>query len=127
MQKGETISKEEIKFLRKLGIIEGKATNLYVSAKIAEMVDEKAKYIQNKGFDDEHYKKLIISYLKKFGSAKKKDFIELLFNKLPDVLDEKQKYNKIRNLLTALKKQNIIDTDSENQRIANWILVKKGS
>jgi len=127
VQKGETISKEEIKFLRKLGIIEGKATNLYVSAKIAEMVDEKAKYIQNKGFDDEHYKKLIISYLKKFGSAKKKDFIELLFNKLPDVLDEKQKYNKIRNLLTALKKQNIIDTDSENQRIANWILVKKGS
>lgn len=54
--------------------------------------------------------------------ANKKDITKLLMDKLPDVLDQKQKNNKIRNLLYALRKQNLIKPDSENQRKSNWIL-----
>lgn len=32
------------------------------------------------------------------------------------------KVNKMRNLLTSMKKAGIIDTDSDNQQKSNWIL-----
>lgn len=125
VQKNEPIGKEETKLLRRLGVIEGKSPNLYLSAPLAKVIDEKAQYIKNKGFDDDYYKDMIVSYLKKWGKGKKKDFIKLLFDKLPDVLDERQKEYKVRNFLTFMKGARIITTDSQNKRLANWVLVKK--
>ncbi len=122
VQKHIPISKEAIKELRRLGVIEGKAPNIYVSAKVAESTDTKAQYVKNKGFDDEYYKKLIISYLETYEKGKKQDFIELLADKLPDTMDEKQKNSKVRNLLGSLKNEGRITTDSDNKRLANWIL-----
>lgn len=122
VQKHIPISKEAIKELRRLGVIEGKAPNIYVSAKVAESTDTKAQYVKNKGFDDEYYKKLIISYLETYEKGKKQDFIELLADKLPDAMDEKQKNSKVRNLLGSLKNEGRITTDSDNKRLANWIL-----
>ena len=54
----------------------------------------------------------------------KKEIRELLWDKLPDALSEKQKENKIRNLLYSLKQKQIIETDSTNQQKSNWILKK---
>ena len=54
--------------------------------------------------------------------GKKQDFIELLADKLPDTMDEKQKNSKVRNLLSSLKNEGRITTDSDNKRLANWIL-----
>lgn len=122
VQKHVPIPKEAIKELRRLGVIEGKAPNIYVSAKVAESTDTKAQYVKNKGFDDEYYKKLIISYLETYKKGKKRDFIELLADKLPDTMDEKQKKSKVRNLLGSLKNEGRIKTDSDNKRLANWIL-----
>lgn len=122
VQKHAQISKEAIKELRRLGVIEGKAPNIYVSAKVAESTDTKAQYVKNKGFDDEYYKKLIVSYLETYQKGKKQDFIELLADKLPDTMDEKQKNSKVRNLLGSLKNERRIITDSDNKRLANWIL-----
>lgn len=56
------------------------------------------------------------------SKARRKDINDLLWDKLPDSLSEKQKENKIHNLLTALKKSNIIDKDSDNQQTSSWIL-----
>ncbi len=124
VQKHAPISKEAIKMLRKLGVIEGKMPNIYISAKIAESTDMKAQYVKNRGLDDEYYKRLIISYLEIYEKGKKQDFIELLADKLPDVMDEKQKRSKIKNLLSSLKNEGKIITDSDNKRLANWILRK---
>ena len=60
--------------------------------------------------------------MKQYGKAKKKDIRELLWDKLPDVLSDTQKEHKVSNLLAALKKVNIIDTDSSNQQRSCWIL-----
>ncbi len=122
VQKGLSIEKEDVDRLRALKLVEGRITSLYLSASAAKSIDESTNYIKNKGFDDKYYKDLIVEYLKQYKKAKKKDIRELLWDKLPNVLSDAQKENKIRNMLTALRKQGIIDTDSENQQKSNWIL-----
>jgi ATP-dependent DNA helicase RecG len=125
VQKHLPLSTEQLKQLRALGVVEGKAPYVYVSAGVAEIVGAKAQYIKNKGFDDEYYKKLIVEYLEQFGSGKKKDFKSLLLSKLPDVLSEEKKDYKIQNLLKSLKNSGIIRVDSGNLRTASWVLSKK--
>jgi len=48
--------------------------------------------------------------LEKFGEGKKEDFEAVLLDKLPDVLNQNQKRNKIKNNLQRLKKQGLICT-----------------
>lgn len=91
VQKGLSISKESVSYLRKLRLVEGRVSNLYLSANVSKNIEDEAQYIKNKGFNDQYYKDLIINYLKEFKSAKKKDIRTLLWDKLPDVLDDKQK------------------------------------
>jgi ATP-dependent DNA helicase RecG len=47
-----------LKRLRALGVVEGKAPYIYISAHVVEIIDEKAQYIKNKGFDDDFYKQI---------------------------------------------------------------------
>lgn len=124
IQKGERISRNDANYLRRLGLIEGKIPNLIISASVAESLGQKAQYIKNKGFDDAYYKQLIIDYLKKWEKGKKADFDKLLIDKLPDSMTEKQKKDKVRNLLAALRCAKKIKTDSPNHQISNWILVE---
>ena len=124
VQKGAKLTAEESRQLRKMGLIEGKMPNMFLSSGVAKMLDEKERYIKNKAFDDQYYKDMIIEYIKKFGKANKQDIAKLLMDKLPDILDQKQKNNKIRNLLYSLKKQELIEPDSENQRKSYWGLGK---
>jgi len=63
-----------------------------------------------KGFDKQYYVKLIIELIRKHGPVSRKEIDQLLITKLPDVLDEKQKKNKVHNLLSEL---------SRKQRIRN--------
>ena len=60
--------------------------------------------------------------MKQYEKAKKKEIRELLWDKLPDVLSDSQKENKMRNLLTSLRKSGVIDKDSSNQQTSNWVL-----
>ncbi len=122
VQKHKQISKEAVQYLRKLGIIEGKLPNIYISATVAKVIDEKAQYIKNKGFDDEYYKDMIVDFIRKFGKANKNDIRNLLFDKLSNVLSQEQKENKIRNILTSLKTSGTIVRDSNNNQKSNWIL-----
>jgi len=122
IQKGLPVEKEDVDRLRGQKLVEGRLTSLYLSASAAKSIDESTAYIKNKGFDDKYYKDLIVEYLKRYKKAKRKDIRELLWDKLPDVLSDVQKENKIRNMLTALRKQGIIDTDSDNQQKSSWIL-----
>ena len=125
VQKNIVIDKDQLKFLRKLGVIEGKLPNIYISAAVATIVDGKEQYIKNKGFDDNYYKDLIIDYIKKFGKASKNDIRKLIIDKLPDLLSPEQKENKIKNILYTMSKTGDIDRDSDNQRASNWILTNK--
>lgn len=122
VQKGLPIDKKDVEKLRNAKLVEGRITSLFLSASASKSIDDSASYIKNKGFDDKYYKDLIIEYLKQYGKAKRRDIKELLWDKLPDALSEKQKENKIHNILTALRKRGVIDTDSDNQQKSCWIL-----
>ena len=122
IQKGLPVEKEDVDRLRSQKLVEGRMTSLYLSASAAKSIDESTSYIKNKGFDDKYYKDLVVEYLKQYKRAKKKDIRELLWDKLPNVLSDVQKENKIHNLLASLKSQGIIGKDSENQQRSNWVL-----
>ena len=124
VQKHRQISKEAARHLRNLGVVEGRYPNLYLSANIAASLGEKGQYIRNKAFDNETYEQWIISYLKKFGKGKKQDFVELLREKMSDSLNDKQKTERVKYILSKMKDKGIITLDSNNKRTANWILKK---
>jgi len=111
--------------LKKLGFVEGTIPNIYVSAKIAEIIDERAQYTKNKAMDDKYYIDLIIKYLIKWKKGTKSNFVELLGDKLPDILNEKQKIDKVRNLLTQMRCSELIEHADGNKRTGVWVLTKK--
>lgn len=122
VQKGLPLDKADVDKLRAAKLVEGRISSLFLSASASKSIDDSASYIKNKGFDDKYYKDLIVEYLKQYKTARKKDIRNLLWDKLPDALSDTQKENKMRNLLTSMKKAGIIDTDSDNQQKSNWIL-----
>lgn len=124
IQKGNGIhlDKKAVAYLRKHNFVEGRINNLYMSAEVAQTIQEEAQYIKNKAFNDQYYRDMIIDYIKKFGKAQRKDIRELLWDKLPAVLSDTQKDRKILTLLTSLRRSGKIDTDSNNRQKCNWIL-----
>lgn len=104
VQKGHQISKEAAAALRRERLIEGRYPNVFVSSKIAAATEDKAQYIKNRAFDDEHYEKLILEFIDKYGAATRKDIDSLILNKLPDVLSGTQKKNKVMNLLAKMRR-----------------------
>ena len=102
-------------------MIEGRKPNFHISVRIAKHSGEKAEYIGNRGFGDQHYKQMICDYLDRFKAAKRADIDALLLDKLPCVLDEKQKSNKIKNLLQALKYKGLIEPGGKSWRMSKSV------
>jgi len=122
IQKKEPISKEDATQLKKMKLTEGRFPNLYVSAPIADVTGKRAEYIRNRPFDDEHYKKMVVAYLKKYTSASRQDIDKLLLNKLSDALSDQQKKNKISNLLAQMSKKDKTVKNKGSSRTPKWIL-----
>ncbi len=99
VQKGRKLIDFEIKALKSKKLIEGRKPNFYISKKVALTTGQEVNYIKQKGLDKDYYKQLILNYLESFIEASRKDFEELLFEKLPDILTENQKRSKIKNIL----------------------------
>jgi ATP-dependent DNA helicase RecG len=127
IQKRLPIEKEQYQRLRKMGLIEGKLPNVYISAKVAEIVDAKVQYTRNKALDDQYYVDLMISHLRNFGKATKADFLKLLEDKLSDALSDEQKSNKVRHFLTTLRKNGVIEHTDGNRRTGEWKLTEQQS
>ncbi|MCJ7602134.1 MAG: putative DNA binding domain-containing protein [Desulfobulbaceae bacterium] len=108
VQKKKPLTDDEFARLKRVKLIEGRRPNLFVSAKIAAATHGQADYIRYRAFDKDHYKKMVLSLLKKFGPTSRKEIDKLLLEKLPDILTSDQKENKVRNLLQEMKKDGSI-------------------
>ncbi len=108
VQKCKMLSDTEIKRLRKRKLIEGRKPNLHISSRVAGKTDQKVDYMKMKGIDDSYCKKIIVDYLLQFSEGMKSDFEKVLLDKLPDILDEQKKKNKIKNALQDLRKSGVI-------------------
>lgn len=103
VQKKLPISKGATARLRRARLIEGRKPNLYVSAPVADASSQRARYIKTRSLDDRHYQGLITDFLRKFGSASRKELDDLLWDKLGNILGDNQKRNKIANIISKLR------------------------
>lgn len=119
IQLNRPISDEEISFLRKKKLIEGRKPNLFIAKPVAQQLGQKIDYSNNKGFEDSYYCDLILKALNEHGTLNKQEITKLLWNKLPDVLNDDQKYYKVTNLLTKLRLKGKI-TNKRQGSISFW-------
>ncbi len=127
VQKKQPITDAAAGMLRKQGLIEGRKPNYYTAAQVAQTTGNKSDYIRNRAFDDAYYKRLILDYLKHYGSASRDELVTLILDKLSDALDEKQKQNKFRNLLNAMSTRDKTIEKSGGLHKGRWILKPKPS
>jgi len=123
VQKGKPLNDDEFKSIKRKKLVEGRRPNLFVSAEIAAATETKAEYIKKRAFDKDHYKKMVVSYLEKFGEARREDIDKLLMDKLSASLDEGQRRNFIHNLLQEMRKGAVLDRQGSN-RWSTWRLAK---
>lgn len=103
VQKGKPLTKDALKKLRDLKLVEGRSPKIIISRKVARILHQEAEYTDLSGFDDQWYRDLILKALKDHGKLRRADFDKLLIPKLPGVLSEPQKKSKVGNLLTSLR------------------------
>ena len=122
VQKGIQIKREEHHQLKKLGLVEGRYPNIYISAKVAAVTNQKAKHIRTRGLDRQYYRDLIIELIRQHGPVPREEINRLLIGKLPEALKPEQKEGMIHNLLTDLRIRKIIKNDG-SRRLSKWVMV----
>jgi ATP-dependent DNA helicase RecG len=127
VQKGVCIGKDEHASLKRAGLVEGRYPNLLVSAQVAAATGKKADYIRRRGQDDAHYERLVLDFLKEFGSGTREELDDLLMDKLPDVLSEDQKRRRIGNLLSVrMRRRGGLVENQGSRSQPRWVLTAKG-
>lgn len=112
VQKDLEINEEAAKLLKKKGLIEGRKPHFHISSSVASATGMETEYIKLKGIEDDYCKKLIKDYIVKFKGGLRSDFENLLDDKLPNLLSPKQKKDKVKNLLQAMKREGTIVLDN---------------
>jgi ATP-dependent DNA helicase RecG len=108
VQKGLSVSEEELKSLRNKKLIEGRKPNIHVSADVAAATDSMIHYLNRRGIDKEYCQRMIIELLQKQREATRQELESLLVGKLSDALDEDQKSNFVQNLLQEMRRNSTI-------------------
>jgi ATP-dependent DNA helicase RecG len=122
VQKKKSITKDEYNLLKKQKLVEGRYPNIYVTSQIADITGDKTSYIKYRAFDDSYYKDMILELIKEYGFASKKEIAGLLKDKISDILDEKQKFNKIRNIIQLMSRKDKTIKNVGTNRNPKWIL-----
>ena len=116
--KGKQIDENEIRELRSKSLIEGRKPNFHISSTVAKITGEKADYIKHRGIDDAYCQTIILEYLRKFGEGNREDFEKILLDKLPDVLSNDQKRNKVRNILQKMRREGLIVPEGKTWKMS---------
>ncbi|MHB8707999.1 MAG: RNA-binding domain-containing protein [Desulfuromonadales bacterium] len=103
VQKRQPITDEAAAMLRKIGLIEGRKPNYFVSAKVAEATDTQPTYTRNRGLEKNRLKEFVLQHIRQFGPTPRTQLEDLLFSMLPDGLAEEKKRHKVKNLLTEMR------------------------
>ncbi|MFZ3089773.1 MAG: ATP-binding protein [Nitrospirota bacterium] len=122
VQKKKKLTQAEEKHLRNRKLIEGRKPNYFISAKVAQQIGQKAAYTKNRPFDKTYYLDLIEKAIREHGYVERNDVDELLWKKLPDWMNDKQKKIKINNLLSELRRKNRIRNNGNDAK-PKWVLI----
>jgi ATP-dependent DNA helicase RecG len=122
VQKRQPITRDEHQTLKRDGLVEGRFPNLVVAAQIAAITGEKAKHIRDKGFNNEYYRDLIVKIIREMQPVSREDIDQALLNKLPEILTQEQKLEKIHNLLTVLSRKERKIRNVGGRRYSRWVV-----
>ena len=107
--RGAEVDEDEARKLAKEKLIEGRRPNYILSAKVSEILDQKADYINKKGASNAEIETKILKLLEAFPSgARRRDIDGVCYFMLSTTLTREKKDEKIQNILTKLKKLNLI-------------------
>ena len=126
VQKQLPLNDKEWKTVKSKGLVEGRKTSPFLSHSVIETIDSetlKEQYVRNKAFDNNYYKKLILSYIYEWENASLSQLEQLLSCKLPDSYSPVQKKRKISNLLANLRRDDCIACGNGKK----WQLTAKGA
>ena len=123
VQKKLPISKAAEKHLKAQKLIEGRRPNYFLSKNLSQVTEQKAVYSRNKAFDKAYYLDLIAKAIEQHNFLGRKDVDDLLWKKLPDWMDDRQKKIKINNLLSELRNKTKIKNIGSDVR-PKWVLIK---
>jgi ATP-dependent DNA helicase RecG len=123
VQKKKILTEKEARLLKRKGLIEGKKPNYIISANIAKSTGQVAHYLKLKGEDTAYCKQKVLELIQmnKTGTHKK-EIRELLRNKLPEQLNDKQRDNRISYYLKTLRQEGYIE-NSGTDSTPNWVPV----
>jgi len=111
-----------IRELRSKKLIEGRKPNIHISAKVAQVTGEKAKYTRYKAMDKQYYFDLILSGIRQHGFLTRQDIDDLLTDKLPDYMTVKQRRTKISNLINELSNKLEKICNDGSDRAPKWVI-----
>lgn len=123
VQKGKQITESALKMLRKRKLVEGRLPHIFVSKQVAQATDKKVEYSKYKGLEGDKCEAFLLSSLKDHGSLTKQEIVNLLWDILSDQLSDKQKENKIDNILRKLRAEQKIQNKTQGNK-STWSLVK---
>jgi ATP-dependent DNA helicase RecG len=123
VQKKKELTPFEEKLLKGKKLIEGRKPNYFIGIKVAQKTNQKALYSKNKGFDKSYYLDLITKAINEHNELNRSEIDELLWEKLPNWMSDKQKKTKIGNLLSELRLANKIENKGTFSK-PNWSLKK---
>lgn len=103
VQLGKPLSDYEVAYLRKKNLVEGRKNALVLAKPLAQASGQKAEYSRHKGLSDKACESLILDALDDHKELSRKEINELLSKSLSDILTEKQRYDKISNLLRKMR------------------------
>ena len=89
--------------LRKRKLIEGSLPHIYVAKNIVQVTGQKVEYSKHKGLADKKCEALLLESLNDHKTLSKQEIVRLLWDLLPDQLEDKQKINKIDYILKRLR------------------------
>ncbi len=123
VQKGKPITESALKMLRKRKLVEGRSPHIFVSKQVAQATDKKVEYSKHKGLEGDKCEAFLLNSLKDHGSLTKQEIVNLLWDILSDQLSDKQKKNKIDNILRKLRAEQKIQNKTQGNK-STWSLVK---
>ena len=122
IQKRITVTRQEHAQLKAAGLVEGRYPNLLIASQVAKLTGQEAKHIRERGLNKQYYMALIIEMIREHGPIGRSQINDLLLDKLPEIYNKKQKEDKIHNLLTELKRKNMIRNIGTRAR-PEWKLI----
>ena len=123
VQKHRPLDADDERLLKEKGLIEGRKPNFYIAKPVAQKMGQKASYSKNRAFEKKYYLDLICKAIEEHGSLTRKDIDELLWKKLPDWMDEKQRKHRVANLITELRQGKRIENRGTFKE-SEWVLLK---